>query len=188
MRESHRAQGEALVRPVDKIRIQTQVTADSEENSIDTPILKAPEPAGESNAVTTSASFVESHQPPTRFAVAENRLGLETQGTAGILLPPAGDGAQDTILGLPTPVNALPVGLDLILVWTRRPTTEPRDANPHISPGFASRELGLADAEGVSLELRGVPPQPVEPVIRAPLLGENMDHEVTVVEENPVRV
>ncbi len=78
MGKSHRAQGEALVRPVDKTRIQTQVTADSEENSIGTPIFKAPEPTGESCAVPTSASFVESYQPPTGFAVTKNHLGLET--------------------------------------------------------------------------------------------------------------
>ena len=78
MGKSHRAQGEALIRPVDKIRIQTQVTSDSEENSLGTPTFEAPEPIGESDAVPTSASFVESYQPPTGFAVAKNQLGLET--------------------------------------------------------------------------------------------------------------
>ncbi len=136
MGKGHWAQGEALVRPIDKLRIQTQVTADSEENAINTPVVKTPEPAGKRNAVTTFASFIKSHQPPTRLAVAENRLGLETQGTAGILIPSAGDGTQHTICGLPTPVNSLPIGLDLILVWTRRRTAEPRNINPHISPGF----------------------------------------------------
>jgi hypothetical protein len=181
MGKSHRAQGEALVRPTDKTRIQTQVTANDEENSFDTPIFKDSEPAGESDTVPTFTPFIKRYQPPTWFMVAKYRLGLETQRAAGILSPPTGYGAQDTILGLPSPVDALPVGLDLILVWTRRPTAKPRDANPHILLRFASREFVIADAQGVSLELRGVPPQPVEPVICAPLLGENVDHKVTVV-------
>ncbi len=181
MGKSHRAQREALVRPADKTRIQTQVTADNEENSFDTPIFKASKPAGESGTVPTLTSFIESYQPPTGLMAAKHRLGLQTQRAAGVLPPPTGYGTQDTILGLPTPVNALPICLDLILVWTRRPTAEPRDANPHILLRFASREFVLADAQGVSLELRGVPPQSVEPVICAPLLGENVDHKVTVV-------
>ena len=158
MGKSHRAHGEAFVRPVDEARIQTQVTADTEENSFDTPIFKVSKPPGESNTFPTFTSFIESYQPPTGFAAAEHCLGLEPQRAAGILLPPTSYRAQDTILSLPPPVGALPVDLDLILVWTRRPTAEPGDVNPHISPGFVSREFDLADAQGVSLELRGVPP------------------------------
>ena len=138
MRKSHRAQREELVRPADKTRIQTQVTADDEENSVNTPFFEVSKPAGESNTVATFASFIESYQPPTGFMVAKHRLGLETQRAARVLLPPTGYGTQDAILGLPAPVDAQPVGLDLILVWTCRPAAEPRNANPHISPGFGA--------------------------------------------------
>ncbi len=93
MGKSHRAQREALVRPADKTRIQTQVTADDKENPANTPIFKVSKPAGESNTVPTFTSFIKSYQPPTGFMVAKQCLGLETQRAARVLLPPTGYGA-----------------------------------------------------------------------------------------------